>query len=66
VFLGRSALVSADLAAGRLVRPFDLALNPPRATTSSDGALRQKKIRAVRDWLFAAVAADWIGATKSG
>ena len=26
VLLGRSALVSADLAAGRLVRPFDLAL----------------------------------------
>jgi LysR family glycine cleavage system transcriptional activator len=26
VLLGRSALVSADLASGRLVRPFDLAL----------------------------------------
>lgn len=54
VLLGRSALVSADLAAGRLVRPFELRIMsawkyyvvyPPRA-------LRQKKVRAFRDWLF--------------
>ncbi|NGO51848.1 transcriptional regulator GcvA [Allomesorhizobium camelthorni] len=54
VLLGRSALVSADLAAGRLVRPFDLAL---RSTSKyyivyPDGALRQRKVKAFRDWLF--------------
>ena len=68
VLLGRSALVSADLAAGRLVRPFDLALKSAASyyVVYPEGALRQKKIRAFRDWLFAEVAADWIGAAKSG
>lgn len=68
VLLGRSALVSADLAAGRLVRPFDLALKSSSRyyVVYRDGALRQKKIRAFRDWLFAGVAADWVGATKDG
>ncbi|MBZ9746588.1 transcriptional regulator GcvA [Mesorhizobium sp. CO1-1-7] len=68
VLLGRSALVSADLAAGRLVRPFDLALKSAASyyVVYPEGALRQKKIRAFRDWLFAEVAADWIGAKKSG
>ncbi|MER9587005.1 transcriptional regulator GcvA [Mesorhizobium sp. M0276] len=67
VLLGRSALVSADLAAGRLVRPFDLALKSASRyyVVYPDGALRQKKIRAFRDWLFAEVATDWIGMTKS-
>ncbi|MER9434754.1 transcriptional regulator GcvA [Mesorhizobium sp. M0618] len=66
VLLGRSALVSADLAAGRLVRPFDRALKSASRyyVVYRDGALRQKKIRAFRDWLFAEMAADWIGATK--
>lgn len=54
VLLGRSALVSADLAAGRLVVPFDMRM-VSRASyyvVYLDGALRQKKIRAFRDWLF--------------
>lgn len=60
VLLGRSALVSADLAAGRLVRPF--ALKVP-ATSSYyvvylEGALRQAKVRAFRDWLLEEMAAD--------
>lgn len=59
VLLGRSALVSADLAAGRLVRPFDLALKSRARyyVVYPQGALRQKKVRAFRDWLFAEMAA---------
>lgn len=55
VLLGRSALVSADLAAGRLVRPFDLALKSRAKyyVVYPEGALRQKKVRAFRDWIFA-------------
>jgi LysR family glycine cleavage system transcriptional activator len=60
VLLGRSALVSADLAAGRLVRPFDLKF---KATSSYYAvylatALRQRKVRAFRDWLLAEMEAD--------
>ncbi|TGV83197.1 transcriptional regulator, partial [Mesorhizobium sp. M00.F.Ca.ET.158.01.1.1] len=67
VLLGRSALVSADLAAGRLVRPFDLALKSAASyyVVYPEGALRQKKVRAFRDWLFAEIAADWVSAPKS-
>jgi LysR family glycine cleavage system transcriptional activator len=60
VLLGRSALVSADLMAGRLVRPFDLALKSrwKYYVVYPEGALRQKKVEAFRDWLFAEIAAD--------
>ena len=60
VLLGRSALVSADLAAGRLVRPFGLALKSRSKyyVVYPEGALRQKKVRLFRDWLFAEMAAD--------
>jgi LysR family transcriptional regulator, glycine cleavage system transcriptional activator len=63
VLLGRSALVSADLAAGRLVRPFDLTLKSrwKYYVVYPDGALRQRKVRAFRDWLFAEMAADQNG-----
>jgi LysR family transcriptional regulator, glycine cleavage system transcriptional activator len=53
VVLGRSALVTDDLAAGRLVRPFELSLPagfayyvvyPPRA-------LQRPNVKAFRDWL---------------
>lgn len=59
VLLGRSALVSADLAAGRLVRPFDLALKSRwnYYVVYPDGALRQRKVRTFRDWLFSEMAA---------
>ncbi len=59
VLLGRSALVSADLVAGRLVRPFDLALKSRwnYYVVYPDGALRQRKVRAFRDWLFSEMAA---------
>ena len=58
VVLGRSALVGDDLAAGRLVRPFEFKMPaglayylvyPPRA-------LQRKKVKAFRDWLFAEIA----------
>ena len=54
VLLGRSALVSADLAAGRLVRPFELALKSrwKYYVVYPEGALRQGKVKAFRDWLF--------------
>ncbi len=55
VALGRSALAAADLAAGRLVRPFDLSLEAkyayylvcPQATAESP------KIASFRAWLLA-------------
>jgi LysR family glycine cleavage system transcriptional activator len=60
VLLGRSALVSADLAAGRLVRPFDLALASRFRyyVVYPEGALRQRKVKAFRDWLFEEMEAD--------
>lgn len=60
VLLGRSALVSADLAVRRLVRPFDLALKSRWSyyVVYPEGALRHRKVRAFRDWLFSETAAD--------
>ena len=58
VVLGRTMLVAADLATGRLVRPFAHALK----STSSfyvvypPGAIRQRKVKAFRDWLLAELA----------
>ena len=57
VVLGRSALVADDLAAGRLVRPFEFSLPagfayyvvyPPRA-------LQRPNVKAFRDWLMAEI-----------
>lgn len=57
VVLGRSGLVGDDLAAGRLVRPFEFKMPaglayylvyPPRA-------IQRKKVKAFRDWLFAEI-----------
>src|SRR5580693_793622 len=54
VVLGRSALIGDELAAGRLVRPFELSLPagfayylvyPPRA-------LKRPSVKAFRDWLM--------------
>ena len=54
VLLGRSALVSADMAAGRLVCPFDIRMKSRSKyyVVYLASALRQKKIRLFRDWLF--------------
>lgn len=58
VLLGRSALVASDLASGRLIRPFDLALKSRWSyyVVYPEGALRHKPVRAFRDWLFSEVA----------
>lgn len=54
VVLGRTMLVSADLAAGRLVRPFAHALKSPSSfyLVHPPEAIRQPKVRAFRDWLL--------------
>ncbi len=54
VALGRSALVSLDLEAGRLVQPFGPALPSHYAcyVVSPPVTAEQPKIKAFRDWLF--------------
>lgn len=58
IVLGRSVAVAADLAVGRLVRPFDgtQATRCAYHVLYLPGALAHPKIRAVRDWLFAEAA----------
>ena len=53
--LGRSALVSDDLAAGRLVRPFELSLPAGFAyyVVCPQRALRRPSVKAFHDWLMA-------------
>jgi LysR family transcriptional regulator, glycine cleavage system transcriptional activator len=60
VLLGRGALVSAPLAAGRLVRPFDLALRSrwQYYVVYPEGALRQKKVKVFRDRLYEEMTAN--------
>ncbi|WP_445682009.1 transcriptional regulator GcvA [Radicibacter daui] len=60
VLLGRSALVSAEMAAGRLICPFDIRMKSRSKyyVVYLASALRQKKVRAFRDWLFAEMDAD--------
>jgi LysR family glycine cleavage system transcriptional activator len=58
VVLGRTMLVSADLAAGRLVRPFEHALPSPSSfyLVYPPEAIRQRKVKAFRDWLLSEIA----------
>jgi LysR family glycine cleavage system transcriptional activator len=53
VVLAQSTIAAADLAAGRLVRLFSLALPDPFAyyIVTVPGALERPKVRAFRDWL---------------
>ncbi|NLR98171.1 transcriptional regulator GcvA [Rhizobium sp. P38BS-XIX] len=55
VALGRTMLVAADLAAGRLIRPFRHALQSPSQffLVYPPRAIRQHKIKTFRNWLFA-------------
>jgi LysR family glycine cleavage system transcriptional activator len=55
VVLGRSALVADDLAAGRLMRPFELSLPAGSAyyVVYPQRALRRPSVKALRDWLMA-------------
>ncbi|UDL88887.1 transcriptional regulator GcvA [Mesorhizobium sp. PAMC28654] len=57
VVLGRTMLVAADLATGRLVRPFDHALKAVSSfyVVYPPDAIRQRKVMAFRDWLFSEV-----------
>jgi LysR family glycine cleavage system transcriptional activator len=59
VVLGRTMLVAADLAAGRLIQPFKHALKAHSSfyLVYPPDAIRQRKVKAFRDWLFAEVAA---------
>jgi LysR family transcriptional regulator, glycine cleavage system transcriptional activator len=58
VVLGRTTLVAADLAAGRLIRPFEHAIKSPSSfyVVHPPEAIRQRKVRAFRDWLLSEVA----------
>jgi LysR family glycine cleavage system transcriptional activator len=54
IALARTALVSADLISGRLVRPFDLALEAPFAfwIVCPKSASELPKIATFRNWLL--------------
>jgi LysR family glycine cleavage system transcriptional activator len=58
VALGRTMLVAADLAAGRLVRPFNHTLQAAASfyVVYPPDAIRQRKVKVFRDWLFAEIA----------
>ena len=60
VVLAYSTIAAADLAAGRLVRLFSLALPDQFAyyIVTAPGALERPKVRAFRDWLRQEAAAD--------
>jgi LysR family glycine cleavage system transcriptional activator len=57
VVLGRSALVVDELAAGRLVRPFELSLPAGFAyyVVYPQRALQRPSVKAFRDWLMAEI-----------
>jgi LysR family glycine cleavage system transcriptional activator len=54
VALGRTALIEEDLAAGRLVKPFDITLKAEYAyyIVYAPRALERPKVKAFRDWLL--------------
>jgi len=58
VALGRSSLVDDDIAAGRLVRPFEIRLSAGLAyyLVYPQGALKRPKVRNFRDWIMSEVA----------
>lgn len=58
VVLGRSALVANDLAAGRLVRPFNVSVPGKFAyfLVYPEAATKRAKVAAFRDWLTAEAA----------
>jgi len=62
VVLGRTMLVAADLAAGRLVRPFKHALQAVASfyLVYPPDAIRQRKVRTFRDWLLSEIAPERI------
>ncbi|MEE8533201.1 MAG: transcriptional regulator GcvA [Alphaproteobacteria bacterium] len=63
VALGRSALAAVDLAAGRLVKPFDISLPATFAyyLVCPETTAERPKVVAFREWLFGEVAYDDAG-----
>jgi LysR family glycine cleavage system transcriptional activator len=59
VVLGRTMLVSDDLAAGRLVRPFKQSLKAQSSfyLVFPPEAIRQRKVQAFRDWILSEMGA---------
>ncbi|MEM7225380.1 MAG: transcriptional regulator GcvA [Pseudomonadota bacterium] len=55
VALGIPPFIADDIAAGRLIRPLDLAIEPSRAyyLVYPKGALRNPTLKRLRDWLVA-------------
>ncbi|MHA1536568.1 MAG: transcriptional regulator GcvA [Alphaproteobacteria bacterium] len=60
VALGRSRLVSSEIAAGRLVKPFELSLPATFSyfMVTPEGEQDRPKVVAFREWLLAQVARD--------
>ncbi len=60
VALGRTALVERDLAAGRLVAPFDISLPIEAAyyVVAPNATADRPKIKAFREWLISTLATD--------
>ena len=60
VALGRTTLIADDVAAGRLVRPFDLLLQSDFAywIVYPEGNIKRPKVAAFRDWLVAEAGAQ--------
>jgi len=66
--LGRTSLISRNLAAGRLVCPFDLTLHSDFGywIVYPEKRIDRPKVRVFRDWLVAAAAADEAGSSNLG
>ena len=60
VALGNLPFIADDLAAGRLLRPLELTIEPRRAyyLVYPKGALRDANLKRLRDWLMAEAAAQ--------
>jgi LysR family glycine cleavage system transcriptional activator len=63
IVLGRKSLAAADIAAGRLVCPFELSLPVEFGyfLVYPETAIARPKVAAFRDWLFAEIACDETG-----
>lgn len=60
VTLGRSILVADDIAAGRLIKPFDLSLRAEFAyfLVCPESHIQRRKLQVFRDWIFKRVSQD--------
>ncbi len=66
VALGSTAVVADDLAAGRLVKPFDLTFAPPFKyfLVCPERTANRRHVAAFRDWIFSEVGATPEGSSK--